>query len=146
MRTVRGNAPCSVGSPRRTTEAASHCRGGHGTGKSLAYLIPSAEWALRNAERTVISTNTINLQEQLDEKDLPLVRRLVGEEVDWELVKGRGNYISIRRARLAAESAPVLFPDDRADELDQLLDWIGQTEDGSRADSRLCPARMSGTR
>ena len=51
---------------------------GTGTGKSLAYLIPSAEWALRNAERTVISTNTINLQEQLDEKDLPLVRRLVG--------------------------------------------------------------------
>ena len=113
---------------------------GTGTGKSLAYLIPSAEWALRNAERTVISTNTINLQEQLDDKDLPLVRRLVGEEVDWELVKGRGNYISIRRARLAAESAPLLFPDDRADELDQLLGWIGRTEDGSRADLTFVPS------
>ena len=113
---------------------------GTGTGKSLAYLIPSAEWALRNAERTVISTNTINLQEQLDDKDLPLVRRLVGEEVDWVLVKGRGNYISIRRAHLAAESAPLLFPDDRADELDQLLDWIGQTEDGSRADLTFVPS------
>ena len=113
---------------------------GTGTGKSLAYLIPSAEWALRNAERTVISTNTINLQEQLDQKDLPLVRRLVGEEVDWELVKGRGNYISIRRARLAAESAPLLFPDDRADELDQLLEWIGQTDDGSRADLTFMPS------
>ena len=113
---------------------------GTGTGKSLAYLIPSAEWALRNAERTVISTNTINLQEQLDDKDLPLVRRLVGEEVDWELVKGRGNYISIRRARLAAESAPLLFPDDRADELDQLLRWIGRTEDGSRADLTFVPS------
>ena len=113
---------------------------GTGTGKSLAYLIPSAEWALGNAERTVISTNTINLQEQLDEKDLPLVRRLVGEEVDWELVKGRGNYISIRRAELAAESAPLLFPDDRADELDQLLDWVGQTEDGSRADLTFMPS------
>ena len=112
---------------------------GTGTGKSLAYLIPSAEWALRNGERTVISTNTINLQEQLDDKDLPLVRRLVGEEVDWELVKGRGNYISIRRARLAAESAPLLFPDDRADELDQLLEWIGRTEDGSRADLTFLP-------
>ena len=113
---------------------------GTGTGKSLAYLIPSAEWALRNAERTVISTNTINLQEQLDDKDLPLVRRLVGDEVDWELVKGRGNYISIRRARLAAESAPLLFPDDRADELDQLLGWIGRTEDGSRADLTFVPS------
>ena len=113
---------------------------GTGTGKSLAYLIPSAEWAVRNAERTVISTNTINLQEQLDDKDLPLVRSLVGDEVDWELVKGRGNYISIRRARLAAESAPLLFPDDRADELDQLLGWIGRTEDGSRADLTFVPS------
>lgn len=112
---------------------------GTGTGKSLAYLIPSAEWALRNAERTMISTNTINLQEQLDQKDLPLVRRLLGEEVDWELVKGRGNYISIRRAQLAAESAPLLFSDDRGDELDQLLGWIGQTEDGSRADLTFVP-------
>ena len=112
---------------------------GTGTGKSLAYLIPSAEWALRNAERTVISTNTINLQEQLDQKDLPLVRRLLGEEVDWELVKGRGNYISIRRAQLAAESAHLLFPDDREDELDQLIGWIGQTEDGSRADLAFVP-------
>ncbi|SUZ81001.1 uncharacterized protein METZ01_LOCUS33855, partial [marine metagenome] len=112
---------------------------GTGTGKSLAYLIPSAEWALRNAERTMISTNTINLQEQLDQKDLPLVRRLLGEEVDWELVKGRGNYISIRRAQLAAESAPLLFSDDRRDELDQLLGWIGQTEDGSRADLTFVP-------
>ena len=113
---------------------------GTGTGKSLAYLIPSAEWAQQNAERTVISTNTINLQEQLDGKDLPLVRRLVGEEVDWELVKGRGNYISIRRAMLAAESAPLLFSDDRTDELDGLLDWIGRTEDGSRADLAFVPS------
>ena len=112
---------------------------GTGTGKSLAYLIPSAEWALRNGERTMISTNTINLQEQLDQKDLPLVRRLLGEEVDWELVKGRGNYISIRRAQLAAESAHLLFPDDREDELDQLIGWIGQTEDGSHADLTFVP-------
>ena len=113
---------------------------GTGTGKSLAYLIPSAQWALGNAERTVISTNTINLQEQLDEKDLPLVRRLIGDEVDWELVKGRGNYVSIRRALLAAESAPVLFPDDRADELDRLIEWLGQTEYGSRADLAFMPS------
>ena len=112
---------------------------GTGTGKSLAYLIPAAEWAVRNRERTVISTNTINLQEQLDRNDLPLVRRLMGDEVDWALVKGRGNYISIRRARLAAESAPLLFEDDRVDELEELLGWIEQTDDGSRSDLTFVP-------
>ena len=113
---------------------------GTGTGKSLAYLVPAAAWALQNGERTVISTNTINLQEQLDSKDLPLVRDLLGDDVDWALVKGRGNYISIRRARLAAESAPLLFEDDRANELESLLDWIDSTHDGSLADLPLVPS------
>ena len=113
---------------------------GTGTGKSLAYLLPAAAWALQNGERTVISTNTINLQEQLDSKDLPLVRSLVGGDVDWALVKGRGNYISIRRARLAAETAPLLFENDRADELDGLLDWIDGTDDGSLADLTFVPS------
>ena len=119
---------------------------GTGTGKSLAYLIPSAEWALQNAERTVISTNTINLQEQLDRKDLPLVRKLVGEEVDWELVKGRGNYISIRRAMLAAESAPLLFPDDRADELTGYSTGLAGRKTDPEQTLRSCPARTCGTR
>lgn len=113
---------------------------GTGTGKSLAYAMPAAAWALQNGERTVLSTNTINLQEQLDSKDLPLVRGLVGDDVDWALVKGRGNYISIRRARLAADSAPLLFEDDRADELDALLNWIDGTEDGSVADLTFVPS------
>ena len=85
---------------------------GTGTGKSLAYLLPAARWAQENGERTVVSTNTINLQEQLAGKDLPLVQSLTGD-IRWALVKGRGNYISIRRARLAADSAPLLFEDDR---------------------------------
>ena len=76
---------------------------GTGTGKSLAYLIPAVRWAQENGERTVLSTNTINLQEQLARKDLPLVQSIVGD-VRWALVKGRGNYISIRRAFLAAAS------------------------------------------
>ncbi len=113
---------------------------GTGTGKSLAYLVPSVAWALENGERTIVSTNTINLQEQLDRRDLPLTRSLLGEDVDWALVKGRGNYISIRRARLAAEAAPLLFEDDRADELDALRDWIDVTEDGSLADLTFRPS------
>ena len=113
---------------------------GTGTGKSLAYLVPAALWAIRNGERAVVSTNTINLQEQLVGKDLDIAREVLGEEFKWALMKGRGNYISIRRARLAADSAPNLFPDDRSAELRALLDWIDRTEDGSRSDLPFVPS------
>ena len=113
---------------------------GTGTGKSVAYLLPAASWAIRNKERTIVSTNTINLQEQLVAKDLPLVRELLDEDFRWALMKGRGNYISIRRAHLAAESADTLFTDDRGREVNALLDWIAATEDGSRADLATAPS------
>lgn len=112
---------------------------GTGTGKSLAYLLPAVRWAQENSERTVISTNTINLQEQLAEKDLPLVQGMLGE-VRWALVKGRGNYISIRRARLASESQASLFEEDREDEMRALMEWIGTTEDGSLSDLGFRPS------
>jgi len=114
---------------------------GTGTGKSVAYLLPAARWAIRNRERTIVSTNTINLQEQLVAKDLPLVRELLGEDFRWALMKGRGNYISIRRAHLAAESAATLFGEDRTREVNALLDWIAATEDGSLADLATAPSR-----
>jgi len=114
---------------------------GTGTGKSMAYLAPAAFWVQRNQERTVISTNTINLQEQLVEKDLPLLERSMGEKLPWALVKGRANYISIRRARLAAESATTLFQEDRSQELTSLLEWIKTTRDGSRSDLALPPSQ-----
>lgn len=114
---------------------------GTGTGKSVAYLLPAARWAIRNKERTIVSTNTINLQEQLVAKDLPLVRELLGEDFRWALMKGRGNYISIRRAHLAAESAATLFGEDRTREVGALLDWIATTEDGSLADLATAPSR-----
>lgn len=114
---------------------------GTGTGKSLAYLVPAARWAVRNGERVVVSTNTINLQEQLVGKDLGIVREVVGEDFRWALMKGRANYVSIRRARLAADSAPDLFPSDRSAELEALLDWIDRTEDGSRSDLPFVPGR-----
>lgn len=107
---------------------------GTGTGKSLAYLLPAARWAAENGERTVVSTNTIHLQEQLTRKDLPLVARLTGVEVKWALVKGRGNYVSIRRARLAASTQEQLFPSDRSSEITSLLEWLGSTDDGSLSD------------
>ncbi|MBI4541034.1 MAG: helicase c2 [Gemmatimonadetes bacterium] len=112
---------------------------GTGTGKSLAYLLPSVAWALKNGERTIISTNTINLQEQLAAKDLPLVRDLLGQPFQWALVKGRGNYVSIRRARLAAEGSELLFDDARGAELRALLEWLRMTEDGSLSDLPFQP-------
>ena len=107
---------------------------GTGTGKSLAYLLPAVRWAQENRQRTVVSTNTINLQEQLANQDLPLVQRILGTEVRWALVKGRGNYVSIRRALLASESQESLFEEDRASEIAGLLKWIRTTEDGSLSD------------
>ena len=107
---------------------------GTGTGKSLAYLLPAVEWALANRERTVVSTHTINLQEQLAGKDLPLVRKLVGDGFRWALVKGRGNYVSLRRLFLAGESAGTLFESDRTEEVNALVEWGRETVDGSLSD------------
>src|SRR5512146_1626579 len=66
---------------------------GTGTGKSLAYLLPSVFWAVRNKQRVVISTNTINLQEQLTKKDIPFLHNKGGLEFKAVLVKGRSNYL-----------------------------------------------------
>src|SRR5690554_6463260 len=101
---------------------------GTGTGESIVYLLPTIEGAIRNRERTVVSTNTINLQEQLVEKDLPFFRRTLDEPFRFALVKGRNNYVSIRRARLAAMSAPSLLPDDRQRELETIIEWVEATD------------------
>jgi len=113
---------------------------GTGTGKSMAYLLPAVRWAIANGERTVLSTNTINLQEQLNGKDLPLLKRVLGEAFSWALVKGRGNYISIRRLHVALDAANTLFEDDRSEELTMLRDWIAASRDGSLADLSSPPS------
>ncbi|HEX5869034.1 MAG TPA: helicase C-terminal domain-containing protein [Longimicrobium sp.] len=113
---------------------------GTGTGKSVAYLLPAIRWALQNKERTVVSTNTINLQEQLVDKDLPLLRRALGENFRWALVKGRSNYVSIRRALLAKASASTLFEAEKQAELKGIIDWMGQTNDGSLSDLPFRPS------
>ena len=113
---------------------------GTGTGKSIAYLIPAVLWAVRNGERAIISTNTINLQEQLVGKDLPFAQRVLNAPFRYALVKGRHNYVSIRRARLAAQSAPVLFDDGPRREIDAILAWTEQSRDGSLQDLPFQPA------
>lgn len=113
---------------------------GTGTGKSVAYLLPAIRWAIQNRERTVVSTNTINLQEQLVDKDLPFLRRALGEPFKFTLVKGRQNYVSIRRARLAQESAAVLLDEDKQVELAAITEWLETTGDGSLSDLSFRPS------
>jgi ATP-dependent DNA helicase DinG len=113
---------------------------GTGTGKSVAYLLPAIRWALRNKERTVVSTNTINLQEQLVEKDLPMLRRALGEPFRFTLVKGRRNYVSIRRAQLARAGAASLFDAEKQAELAGILEWMEATGDGSLSDLSFRPS------
>lgn len=112
---------------------------GTGTGKSLAYLVPALLWALANEERVVVSTNTINLQEQLIRKDLPFLQRASGLDFRVELVKGRGNYLCRRRLETAV-AEPGLFDAGQAGELVDLRAWAAQTADGSREELPVPPS------
>ena len=111
---------------------------GTGTGKSLAYLIPAILWAVRNNERVVISTNTINLQEQLIRKDLPFLARHTNVEFKAALIKGRSNYACLRKLE-NAEAEPGLFPDESAAELTAIIEWSKSAQDGCRSDLSFTP-------
>ncbi|MFW5952332.1 MAG: helicase C-terminal domain-containing protein, partial [Gemmatimonadota bacterium] len=113
---------------------------GTGTGKSIAYLVPAVKWAVGNRERTVVSTNTINLQEQLVTKDLPFLRRALDVPFRYALVKGRRNYISIRRAKLAMDSGLALVPGAEQRELQAIGEWLERTRDGSLQDLPFQPS------
>ena len=111
---------------------------GTGTGKSLAYLVPALLWALANEQRVVVSTNTINLQEQLIRKDLPFLQRSANLEFRAVLVKGRGNYVCLRRAE-TARLEPGLFDEELAAELAAILEWSLKSADGSKDDLSFLP-------
>lgn len=115
---------------------------GTGVGKSLAYLVPALRWAAANGDRTVVSTNTINLQEQLVRKDLPfLAGAFSGEqEVRFVLLKGWRNYVCLLRLAQSKLLASTLLADDSRAELDAIADWAERTTDGSLADL-LSPPR-----
>ncbi len=112
---------------------------GTGTGKSLAYLVPALLWAKANTERVVVSTRTINLQEQLIRKDLPFLQRATGIEFHAVLVKGRSNYLCWRRSESAGRELG-LFDQEQVDEIQQILAWADGTEDGSREDISFIPS------
>jgi DNA polymerase-3 subunit epsilon/ATP-dependent DNA helicase DinG len=112
---------------------------GTGTGKSLAYLLPAALQALRRGQRVVVSTDTIGLQEQLIEKDLPVVKELVGqveaEPLRVASLKGRRNYLCLQRWTTARHTAPQ--SKDEARLLARLLVWLRITQTGDRAELNL---------
>lgn len=112
---------------------------GTGTGKSLAYLAPAALQALRSGERVVISTDTIGLQEQLIEKDLPVVQELIAKRETEPLrvasLKGRRNYLCLQRWTAARHTGPLSKEDARLQA--RLLLWLSSTQTGDRSELGL---------
>jgi len=113
---------------------------GTGVGKSLAYLIPAVKFALENDRKAIISTHTINLQEQLVSKDLPIVKQLLNSEFDAVLLKGRGNFVCPARLRRAMEKPRDLFSSSETEELRAIYDWAEETRDGSLSDLDFQPS------
>lgn len=108
---------------------------GTGVGKSLGYLVPALRWAAANGDRTVVSTNTINLQEQLVGKDLPfLANALTDQRVRFALLKGWRNYLCLQRLEQARAAAGALLDDSQRDELQSIATWAERTADGSLSD------------
>ncbi|MGQ9489539.1 MAG: helicase C-terminal domain-containing protein [Anaerolineae bacterium] len=114
---------------------------GTGTGKSVAYLLPAIAFAVANNERVVVSTNTINLQDQLFKKDLPDLARVLSEAWDKAtpfraaLLKGRSNYLCPRRF-MALKSRPALSPDELRG-VARILVWLPQTQTGDQSELSL---------
>ena len=104
---------------------------GTGVGKSLAYLIPSIRFALENNRKAIISTHTINLQEQLFHKDIPTVRRALKCDFSAALLKGRANYLCRTRLKRALEQASDLFNQAETKQLHDLLAWSRDCGEGS---------------
>ncbi len=101
---------------------------GTGTGKSLAYLIPSMMWAIQNGHRVVISTNTINLQEQLADKDVPAVVGVLGQEARAAVMKGKGRYLCPTRLSDLRRNGPRSLDEVRV--LTKILIWLPNTLTG----------------
>ncbi len=117
---------------------------GTGVGKSFAYLVPAILFATADqienpqqvdkseaSRRVVVSTHTISLQEQLIDKDLPLLNSVIPREFSSVLVKGRSNYISLRRYAIARQRAANMLNESEFTQLEQLKSWLANTNDGS---------------
>lgn len=112
---------------------------GTGVGKSLAYLVPAILFAVGQQKKAVICTHTINLQEQLVDKDLPMLAQVLPVHFQYQMLKGRGNYLCRRRLHKAMQHADSLFTSPELAELTRILEWSRTTEDGTLSDFALEP-------
>ncbi len=112
---------------------------GTGVGKSLAYLVPSVLFAHEQGKKAIISTHTINLQEQLLHKDIPIVKKILPIEFEAALMKGRQNYLCPRRLERAIQQANELFSTTEQADLARLADWARTTSDGTLSDLPIEP-------
>jgi ATP-dependent DNA helicase DinG len=110
---------------------------GTGVGKSFAYLLPALSFGEANEERIVISTATITLQQQLFEKDIPLVAEALKTKVKTVLVKGRGNYLCRRRLEDALREGSL--DEEENENLRTITLWAGTSRTGSRSDLSFMP-------
>src|SRR5204862_5931166 len=112
---------------------------GTGVGKSLAYLVPAILQAVANKKKAVVSTHTINLQEQLIEKDLPMLEQILPVKFSFTMLKGRQNYLCTRRLTKALQQAEGLFTSPEIAELKRIQEWSKRTQDGSLSDFEIEP-------
>ena len=112
---------------------------GTGVGKSLGYLVPSILFAIAKNKKAIISTHTINLQEQLIEKDLPMLERILPVKFNFTMLKGRGNYLCSRRLHKTMQQSSSLFTSPEVEELRRIYEWSKTTEDGSLSDFEVEP-------
>jgi ATP-dependent DNA helicase DinG len=117
---------------------------GTGVGKSLAYLIPAILFAVSQNKKAVVSTHTINLQEQLVEKDLPMLAGVLGAlpapvQFSFSMLKGRANYLCTRRLQKAMQQSGNLFTSSEVEELKRIYEWSKKTTDGSLSDFDIEP-------
>jgi ATP-dependent DNA helicase DinG len=117
---------------------------GTGVGKSLAYLIPAILFALAEKKKAIVSTHTINLQEQLTEKDLPMLADVLGAlampvKFSFSMLKGRANYLCTRRLHKAMQQSGNLFTSSETEELQRIAEWAKKTWDGSLSDFDVEP-------
>lgn len=115
---------------------------GTGTGKTLAYLVPAIAAATATGGRVIISTGTKNLQEQLMEKDIPFLQRVLPKKFSAAYMKGRGNFACLQRIK-RAENSPVLEGFDELDYFDEVRKWARESEVGDRAELTQLPEHLS---
>src|ERR1700758_1083319 len=112
---------------------------GTGVGKSLAYLAPAILFALERHKKAIVSTHTINLQEQLLYKDIPILKKVLPVEFEAALMKGRQNYLCPRRLERTLQNEQELFTGPERGELQRLAEWARTTRDGSLSDLSVEP-------